>query len=262
MKGLRSKMEQAPHGRFYAGGKDRWRAPDLSPDLAGLWGVRDVRVVDALLQRRYVLLETALSAPRSEPVATWLRFEGAGARDLGLLGVAWMGSAEDPEGTRFRWESTERPLDRAFLVHRVAAAGDEEEALRRWMDLRLGEEVFSTAVVEGWSGGDRVGVASSGGSVRWLLDGHDRVELDVTSPSPAVLILLDAYASGWNATVNGKPARIYPANVAFRAVEVPAGKSSVRFVYRPVAVWAGAAITLAGWVGVLFLALRFSRRIS
>ncbi|MEW6758547.1 MAG: YfhO family protein [Acidobacteriota bacterium] len=259
---LRSRMEMAPHGRFYATGKDKWKAPDLSPDLAGLWEVRDVRVVDALLQRRYVLLETALSAPRSEPVATWLRFDGAGVRDLGLLGVAWMGSSEDATGTRFRWESTGGPLDRAFLVHRVASAGGEEEALRRWMDLRSGEDVFSTAVLEGWPGGDRLGEGSSGGSVRWLLDGRDRVELAVTSPSPAVLVLLDAYASGWKAVVNGASARVYPANVAFRAVEVPAGASRVVFTYRPASVRLGLFASAAGWVGILLLALRLPRRRS
>jgi hypothetical protein len=257
---LRSRMARTPHARFHAAGTDRWRAPDLSPDLAGLWGVRDVRVVDALLQRRYVLLETALSAPRPEPVATWLRFEGAGPRDLGLLGVAWIGSAGDASGTHVRWEETGKRLERAFLAHRVVSAADEEDALRRWLDLRGDEEAYSTAVVEGWGGEERSGEGSAGGSVRWLRDGDDRVDLAVTSPTPAVLVLLDSYASGWGATVDGDPARIYPANVAFRAVEVPAGESRVTFSYRPVAVWAGLLASGAGWLGVLLLALRLPRR--
>ena len=48
----------------------------------------------------------------------------------------------------------------------------------------------------------------------------------------SVLVLTDAYYSGWTATVDGSPAEILPANHAVRGVMMPKGKHRVEFRYR------------------------------
>jgi uncharacterized membrane protein YfhO len=65
-------------------------------------------------------------------------------------------------------------------------------------------------------------------------------------------VLLDANAPGWTATVTGAPATVLTANVAFRAVALPAGRHLVTFSYAPPAWGAALAVTL---VAALALAL-------
>jgi uncharacterized membrane protein YfhO len=92
--------------------------------------------------------------------------------------------------------------------------------------------------------------------VEWLRDGLGEIRLSVRTEAGGLLVLLDSFARGWRATVNGGPASLYPADAAFRAVEVPPGKAEVRFVYRPLPVWAGLALGAAGLLGVAGLLLR------
>lgn len=61
----------------------------------------------------------------------------------------------------------------------------------------------------------------------------ERVEIGVNAESGAYLVLTDAYYPGWAATINGQPAEIIRANVMFRAVQIPAGESTVTFAYQP-----------------------------
>jgi uncharacterized membrane protein YfhO len=55
--------------------------------------------------------------------------------------------------------------------------------------------------------------------------------------------------------VDGTPAAIHRANVAFRAVRVPAGEHVVAFAYAPASVRVGIAVTAGGVLGALLLLL-------
>lgn len=59
------------------------------------------------------------------------------------------------------------------------------------------------------------------------------VTLDVDAPRGGYLVLNDVWHHWWQVEVDGKPAELLRASVLFRAVAVPAGRSSVRFVFRP-----------------------------
>ncbi len=72
----------------------------------------------------------------------------------------------------------------------------------------------------------------------------DRVQLEVRARRAAVVVLLDSYDPGWRAWVDGQPARILRANVAFRAVPVPAGEHRVEMRYRPPALILGIALSV------------------
>jgi uncharacterized membrane protein YfhO len=109
-------------------------------------------------------------------------------------------------------------------------------------------------------GEPHVGAAAPGDSVRFVEDGDAEVTLDVESAGGGRLVLLDAYFPGWTATVNGADVGIAPANGAFRSVAVPAGRSRVEFAYRPLSVYAGAAISVVAWLALLGIALVARRR--
>lgn len=72
---------------------------------------------------------------------------------------------------------------------------------------------------------------------------NNAVTLTVSSPGPALLYCAESRMPGWQATVDGRPARILAANYAFRAVEVPAGRSVVAFRYVPPGFRSGAALS-------------------
>ncbi|MHB1303406.1 MAG: hypothetical protein ACYCZB_08030 [Acidiphilium sp.] len=82
--------------------------------------------------------------------------------------------------------------------------------------------------------------------------GIDRVEADCSAP--ATLRRLEADYPGWRARVNGRPASIMKTGEMFQALALPAGRSDVRFFYRPSygrMSLAAALAALALWVGLM-----------
>jgi uncharacterized membrane protein YfhO len=69
-------------------------------------------------------------------------------------------------------------------------------------------------------------------------------------------VLVDSYDPGWRADVDGRPAAVERANVAFRGVAVPAGRHRVTLRYRPPAVGMGLVGSLLGLVAAGVLARR------
>ncbi len=150
----------------------------------------------------------------------------------------------------------------------LRAAGVGDSAPRVWMvpaatavdSLAAAEQIIGQvdwdpqkmAVIEGssnFSGSQDVGTAQITNETP--LD----VSIHVQSPGGGVLILADTYYPGWQATLDSQSATIYRANVNFRAVVVPVGEHTVRFVYRPLSFLVGAGISLASLIGFGLLAL-------
>ncbi len=80
----------------------------------------------------------------------------------------------------------------------------------------------------------------------------NEVLLKTNSDEPAVLVLCDQYYPGWQAFVDGEQNEIRVANCFFRAVYLPAGRHTVRFIYNPASFYMG--LLLAG-LAVLWLAV-------
>jgi hypothetical protein len=69
------------------------------------------------------------------------------------------------------------------------------------------------------------------------------ITINVESPGGGVMVLADTYYPGWQATVDDDTATIYRTNLNFRAVVIQPGQHIVRFIYRPMSFFAGAAIS-------------------
>ena len=82
----------------------------------------------------------------------------------------------------------------------------------------------------------------------------ERIEVQVETQEQAVLVLNDAFYSGWTASVSGEPVQIKPANHAVRGVLVPAGAHDVVFSY-PHRLMAGAAVSGGGLLLFLLVGL-------
>ncbi|HTS49219.1 MAG TPA: YfhO family protein [Bryobacteraceae bacterium] len=59
------------------------------------------------------------------------------------------------------------------------------------------------------------------------------LDLEVSCPQAGWLLVTDRWSQGWRAEVNGQPTEVFGGDFIFRAVRVPAGKSTIQFDYRP-----------------------------
>jgi hypothetical protein len=84
----------------------------------------------------------------------------------------------------------------------------------------------------------------------------DRVRVEADLSEAGYVVLVDAYDPGWRTTVDGRATPLLRANIAFRAVAVPAGRHVIESVYRPRAVLAGLAVSAAALVAGVGAALR------
>jgi hypothetical protein len=96
-------------------------------------------------------------------------------------------------------------------------------------------------------------------SVRYRRVSTDQIELDVEAPTPGFARVLEAYDIGWRATVNGAPAKIWPAHQMAMAVAVPAGTSLVRLEFFTPGRDAGLLMSLGSVAGVVILAAWMGR---
>jgi len=72
------------------------------------------------------------------------------------------------------------------------------------------------------------------GQVRIVSYRNKEVILEGDSPDGGWVVLNDIWHPWWFVSVDGQPAEMLRANVLFRAVAVPPGRHTVRFVFRPI----------------------------
>ncbi len=82
---------------------------------------------------------------------------------------------------------------------------------------------------------------------------HQSLKIKTQAPQKTVLVLSDAYDSGWQANIDGQPTKVYRANYNFRAVVVPEGEHQIIFQYKPRSFKIGVYLS-----GVTLLLLVFS----
>ena len=97
-------------------------------------------------------------------------------------------------------------------------------------------------------------------SIRHLKFSNHAVDFEAESSGPALAVVAQTYYHNWQAEIDGQPAPLLRANVAFQAVRLPAGKHQVQLRYRDRAFEIGAAISLCGWAGCLAGCVALRRR--
>ncbi len=99
------------------------------------------------------------------------------------------------------------------------------------------------------------GIATSSGTARITAETNTTLTLEVEASGEGLLVVADTMYPGWEATVDGVPAPIMPANLSYRAVVVPAGRHIVYFVFRPKSLYMGAIISGVAILFTVFLAM-------
>jgi len=235
----------------------------LEPNVAELFRLRDARGCDFTTVRRYEELITgragdfhfysfAMSLPEAMP----------------LLGVKYLVAfhAPNPDPNQFEPVYSNavtifryRPVhERALAVYDYRVERDPAALLRQvrsgTFDPQRTLWLEDSPPLTPAAANSSAGTLATNSSVQFVSDEADQVTIQTVLPQPGFLLLLDTYFPGWTATVNGQPTKIWRADYNFRAVPVPAGKSTVCFSYQPASFRAGLVLCAAGWLtlGVLF----------
>ena len=82
---------------------------------------------------------------------------------------------------------------------------------------------------------------------------NQRVSIQTEAPAASLVVISQAYYPAWKAYVDGRPARIWRANYAFQAVEVPAGSHHLQLLYEDKRLLMGAALSSLGVLACLGL---------
>lgn len=140
-------------------------------------------------------------------------------------------------------------LPRAYVVGAEVQEADLDRAVDLW--LSKGFDPTREVIVEGTpvSGG-------GSGTARVVSETSREVVVEADAPRGGTLVLLDSYAPGWEAEVDGRPAQVVRANALFRGVRLQPGRHTVRFRYDPASFRVGAALSLAALAILVALSVR------
>lgn len=148
-------------------------------------------------------------------------------------------------------------LARARTVHEVERVSGPEK-----LAARIDDPAFDAGRTVLLVGGDALPklespCASAGGGgddqVEILAYAPNRVRIQAEMRCRGMLVLADTYYPGWEAEVDGRPARIWAAYGAVRGVVVEAGRHEVLFRYRPLSVYGGGVLTGVGLVAAMLI---------
>lgn len=193
-------------------------------------------------------------------------FWGAAFRAKELLNVRYIlrPPAKGGPGAIYEdamWKVYENPsaLPRAWLVHDARALRSNDEVMRALgsteVDFRktafLAETLRAPLDVPGDASAETASIAGYAAG---------RIELRVRALGRAVLVLSDVYADGWQARINGRPARILRVDGVLKGLEVPPGESTISLRYAPRPFLAGAALSGVAFLGTALFALFAWRR--
>jgi hypothetical protein len=211
----------------------------MSPQL---WGIDSMDGSLALALRRRALLDPVMDAEMAGPTAA-----PPGSRVIDVFGVRALalphpctapGLAQalpTPELGVNRICRNDFARPRVQLFSHAVRAASLEAAVGL---ARAGQAlvVESAEPLPAAGGGGAPGLT--------VLKARDTIyRVSVTAAAPVWLFVADAPYPGWRADIDGKPARIYPAQVLGRAVLVPAGTHRVVMRFVPVTVYIGGVFT-------------------
>jgi hypothetical protein len=160
-----------------------------------------------------------------------------------------------------------RPLPQALLVSNAEVIPDKTARLERVLGTRF--DPWHTVILERHPS-PSPDPAGTGGVVSVIDQDTDRLDLDVTLATPAILLITDSYSPDWRAEPFGdEPSpqasyEILPANHTLRAIPLAAGRHRIRLSYAPLSFRVGMVLSICSCVVLsilLFLSWR-SRRAS
>src|SRR5579859_2562827 len=212
----------------------------LLSDLSALDGVASANNFDPLVGARYAGLVTVISNTRSLSLLRLM--------DVALVASAVPHNFELPAYTGaggLSYYQVPGMPQRVWIVSAATTVAGMPEALAA-----LADPKFDPAKAVILEAGDANATAAS-----WTgRPSHNELTIPVVLDRDGWVVLSNTSYPGWQATLDGRPAPIRHADVAFQAVAVPAGAHSLVFDYHPDSLRNGWLLTALGGVGFVALA--------
>jgi len=207
----------------------------LVPDAHMMYGLADVRGLDFPTRWYAAYLDAAGRLP-------WIAYGTlVGSADsplLKALNLKYVVTTD--EHGRVTLAELAHVQPRSFVVHEAMAAESDARALEL---LRSAPDAVYSRVVISGPAEVRTVAGPGDDEVTDIAYGPTETAWSVVTGAGGYLVNTDAYYPGWRAYVDGRPAALYRANLAFRAVLVPPGRHTVTFRYEPRSLRVGAAVS-------------------
>jgi hypothetical protein len=234
---------------------------DTSPGVSFLWsnsspvvGIPTANGCDPLAPERTIEARRAFaSGPRW---GTCYQVENPRSSVLGLMNVRALLSLTDLDAPSLRFSSQSggykiyentAVLERFFFVKRVRTVDTltQAAAIVQSPDFRPSED----AIVE--APGEIFDMPPSDSSVRVISYAPSAIRLRTAATAPSFLVAAESYYPGWQASIDGNSASLYPTDAAFRGVRVPAGAHTIDFRFVPRTLYRSAAVSVIALAALL-----------
>ena len=158
---------------------------------------------------------------------------------------------------RYQWQA----WPREYLASRVlAAAPSQQLSLLQTLSEVPGMKNLPVVAAPGDFANVSQSAPTRDARVLAVTRDWNRSSVKIENDAPAILVQADTLYPGWRAFVDGRPAKLAPANYLFRGVEVPAKSSRVDLVYDSQTMRFGFFLSLCG-LGVAMIVLCGTRRL-
>jgi hypothetical protein len=236
-------------GRLYFDGERQVALDPLRPFFPVLWSVPMAgnNDIDRFSPRRSFFFGLDLSRKTfSDPAkARLLRLADVhviSTIDPAAAAVSGMSPIGKTSEIRTLYRLAESRRWRLLFSTRLVAGEEEARSALAAPDF----DPEAVAVVEG---GELPATSAGPGRVEPLARRGGVETVVVVSAAPALLLRSETFDPHWRAQIDGRPARVVPADFAFQGVVVPAGRHVVSFRYRDRATVVAMIVSLATLVG-------------
>lgn len=216
----------------------------LTDNYGSLYHVMDMRGISPLfLDGPFRLIEPDKINPRAWELFA-VRYIYSDWQELPIPGTV-VAQGEDRHGS-VKLHRLDNPRPFAALLYELVATSGQNEALALAADPALNAR--AVAVLETTPPIALPAEAPDDAQATVTAFAPEHIEVEVTTPEPALLSLAQPYYPGWTAALDGEPVELLRAFGALTAIAVPPGAHTVTLSYHPLSFRVGAILSAAAWV--------------
>lgn len=144
---------------------------------------------------------------------------------MDFLGVSQISSEKNP----WQWAARGSPLPLVAAGQQPVFAGFDD-TLKQLADPTF--DARKTVYLAAESRAALSGIKPGPVQIEMSETSAHKIRLQTEAATPSVLTVAQTFYPAWRATIDGRPTKIWLADYAFQAIEIPAGKHEIVFTYR------------------------------